>query len=215
MDESHRLKGMPENYDQQLFKSLYDDTKLLIKKLAYEIDGRKFGIDNDELQSWFYVKFLYAFNKYYGDPKIKGYIINALRTYKQRIILNSYQPQYILHQSSIDITEVWEDIGPSEELDTSANELLASAKEYMKENLSEDAYFILEIELNPPPYILTKLRNSEQKKMPKLPTELIADYLDIPDEEGLEYLDSLRYEIKEVTQKAKEYFNLNPIRLSA
>lgn len=208
MDESHRLKAMPDGYDATLFNSIYNETKLLRKKLAFEIDHRKFGVTNEEIQSWFDVKLIYAFTKYYGDPKLKGYCINSLKTYKQRIILNSYQPQYLLH-NTIDVDEVWEDIGPDNSIDQAASDLLDSAKKYLKKHLTHDAYFLLELELNPPPYIINKLRNSEQKKMPKIPTELIADYLDIYDDEGIDYIEALRYEIKEITSKAREYFSFH------
>jgi len=44
--------------------------------------------------------------------------------------------------------------------------------------------------------------------MPKLSTELIADYLDINNEDGLDYIDCLRSQIKDATSKAREYFSL-------
>jgi hypothetical protein len=209
MDESHRLinLGPMDNYDVKLFNQIYKDTELLRNKLAFEIDSRKFGVDFKEMRSWFDVKLLYAFIKYQHDPKVKGYCINALRTYKSRIIINSYQSQYQLHDT-VDIDEVYEDIDYTEPEDDNSINLLNKAKEYLKSHLSPDAFFILEVELNPPPYIIEKLKNSEQIKMPKIPSELLADFLDINTHEGIEYIDNLRYEIKQVTANAREHFSM-------
>lgn len=209
MDESLRLlkRPMPADYDVQLFNQIYKDTKSLRNKLAYEIDGKKFGVDYQELKSWFDVKFIFAFNTYYGDPKLKGYIINTLKTYKKRIVLNSYGNKQHIH-NTVDITEVYEDLDKSDESeDTITNGLLSKAKAYMKDNLSEDAFFILELELNPPPYIIQKLHDLEHEKMPKIPTVLIADFLGIDSDEGIDYVDALRYEIKQIIIKAKDFFS--------
>jgi hypothetical protein len=79
----------------------------------------------------------------------------------------------------------------------------------MKARLSEDAYFLLEIELNPPPYILAQLENPDQTKIPKPSAELIAEYLGIEDNEyALEYIAKLRSEIKEMTKQARDYFSI-------
>ena len=51
--EENRLKQMPENYDRAVFESIYSKTKNLRNKLAYGIDARRFGVDQDEIKSWF------------------------------------------------------------------------------------------------------------------------------------------------------------------
>lgn len=210
MDESHRLKPMVEGYDQQLFNTLYKETKNLRKKLAYDIVSSKFGVDNSEVLSWFEVKFLYAFNKYYGNDKIKGYIINSLKMYQRRIIMSSYQPKFQVH-NSVDIDEVFDLDGEpfEDERDEAFDDRLVMVKNYLKERLSSDAYFVLEIELNPPQFILNQLKNADKTKIPKIPAELIAEYLGIEDHpEALNRIAQLRVEAKEMIKRAREYFQL-------
>lgn len=209
MDESHRLKPMVEGYNEALFKQLYKETSSLRKKLAFEIDSRKFGVDYNEILSWFDVKFLYVFNKYQHDDKVKGYVINALRTFKYRIIKDSYLPKNQLHQTQ-DINELYDLSELSEEaklLFEDGDTLISLCKKYLKSVLSEDAYFLLELELNPPPYILEKLKNPEQKKIPKPSAGIIAEFLGISDSEyATDYIDKLRKEIKVGIDKAQYHF---------
>ena len=61
--EHHRLKPMG-NYPVELFNSLYAQTHGLRRKLASQIDASKFGVDYQEVLSWFDVKFLFIFSKY-------------------------------------------------------------------------------------------------------------------------------------------------------
>jgi hypothetical protein len=209
-DESHRLKKMSDGYDQRLFLQIYKETSSLRRKLAYDIDPRKFGVDYKEVLSWFDVKFIFVFHKYQDNDKLKGYIINALRTFKYHIIKNSYLPKNMLHQT-VDITEIYDLQEPSEEGGTffeNRNSLLEMGKNYLKSILSEDAFFLFELELNPPPYILLRLINPEQKKIPKPSAELIAEYLGIKenDKEAVEYIKKLRKEIKDGIEEAHEHF---------
>ena len=91
--ESHRLKPMVDGYDEKLFNKIYQDTELLRKKLTYQIDARKFGFDQNEIYSWFNVKLIFTFNRYYNEstPEIlKAKIINSLQNFKNRIIKLSY-----------------------------------------------------------------------------------------------------------------------------
>lgn len=210
LDESHRLKPMVEGYDKNLLNQLWKETRALRKKLAYDIDARKFGVDYKEILSCFDVKFLYAFNKYHKDPKVKGYVINALRTYKHRCILNSYLPKNEIHQT-MDIEDTYDVFDIADDIKILSDEdnlLLDKAQNYLKSILSEDAYFLFELDLNPPPYILERLKNSEQKKMPKPSADLIAEFLGISDSDyATDYIKQLRKEIDNAIQRANQYFN--------
>lgn len=209
MDESNRLKQLPNDLDVALFNKLYKETKSLMRKLAFEIDARKFGVDYNEILSWFDVKFIYTFNKYYGNPRLKGYIINSLKTYKLRIVKNSYQQKYLIHETS-DIDECFE--LSYEEPESSTSHLLEVIQNYFKNRLTPDAFLLWELELNPPPYILIKLQGPNAK-IPKPSDELILEYLGIEvDDRGLIYLSSLRKEIKDITKRAKEYFQYKSIK---
>ncbi len=210
MDESHRLLNMPmpENYDRNLFNTLYKETKSLRKKLAFEIDGRKYGIDQTEVLSCFDVKFLYIFNKYYGNPKLKGYIISGLRMFKAHSVKGIYSKKNLLHQTD-DITEQYNLYLPDEDFETQSehDQKLEEAKAYLKTILSEDAYFLFEIDLNPPPYILKKLAKLDTTKIPKIPADIIADFLGIVGEDISYYIENLRKEIKDGIKQANFFFS--------
>lgn len=211
MDESHRLKHMPQGYDKDLFNQIYKETRDLRHKLAFEIDSRKFGVDYKEVLSWFDVKFIYAFTRYYGDERLKGYIINALRTFKMRIIKNSYQNKYTIH-NSIDISEVF-DLSMEEE-DTSQEGLLDQVKSYFKKRLSHEAYMIWDLELNPPPYILTRLPESKNGTLKKCPDDLLLDYLGLSEHpKAQQMLLGWRREIKDITLLAKDHFQFHVYNL--
>ena len=83
--EIHRLVPMKTGYDELLFNKLYKETEALRNLLTYQIDHRRYGVTQDIIKSWFDDKFIFVFNKYYGDieeGQLKGRIINALRTFK-------------------------------------------------------------------------------------------------------------------------------------
>lgn len=211
MDEAHRLKPMAEGYDRKLFETLYKETKALRKKLAFEIDSRRFGVDYHEVLSWFDCKFIHAFHRYQKDEKVKGYVINALRTFKYHIIKDSYLPKNQVFQQSTDINELYDYgilIEQAEEFYQEGDTTLDVVKKYLKHILSEDAYFLFELDLNPPPYILEKLQNPEQKKMPKIPVELVTEYLGISDNEfSYNYILNLRKDIEVGIETARFFFN--------
>lgn len=208
LDESHRLKQMPEGYDKQLFNQLYKETRELRKKLAFMIDSRKFGVDYYEILSWFDVKFIYAFNRYYGDPRIKGYIINSLQTYKTRIIKNSYQDKHLLNNTS-DIDDMYALENVSDEAIDNTEPLVNVITSYFKARLSSEAFLLWETEIKPPPYLL----NGKVGKNIRITDDDLINFFDLPqNEDSVYYLKSLRVEIRSVTKRAKEYFSdVNPL----
>ena len=216
MDESHRLKPMVENYDPALFNELYKATQQLRKKLAYGIDARTYGVDYYEVLSWFEVKFIYAFNKYYNDERVlpnrpqrlKGFVINALTMFHRKVVKDSYFPQYSIHDT-VDITELFNYDTLLVEKEKEHDNLLDKVLKYLKERLSDEAFLLMNLELNPPPYILSRLQDPQQKKIPKPSIDLIAEYLGIDELEGYEsYIKSLRKEVEVIKKQAKEYFSM-------
>lgn len=223
MDESHRLKEMKPGYDERLFEKLLKECTPLIKKLAYNIDNRRFGVDKDEVESWFRVKFTYAFNKYFDtEPeRLKGYIISSLQMYSTRVISNSYKPEFVDHASQIDITELYDEtlIDSDDDSDPMAHEYyLQLAIDYLKKNISPDALLILELELNPPKWIHRELEDLEKKPNAKIPHAIIAEYLGLP-EGGDQYVRHLRdTEIYPAVEAAREHFKnlkLSGVKLSS
>lgn len=198
--EHHRLKPMVEDYDKDLFNDLYEKTAILRKKLASQIDSARFGYDTDEIESWFTVKFIHAFNRYYDLPYElhKANIVQALRYFKNRILKFSYSLKNSPNCNTIDVTEIYSNLEtekPNEE--RQAN--LDKAMNYLKENLSEQAFLVLKLELNPPLYILEKL-SKQNKKPKKIPSNLISEYLGFK----VSYVNVLRKEISAAISRAKD-----------
>lgn len=204
--EEHRLKEMPKGYDQKLFNQLYRELKPLKKKLTYNIDARKFGVDAEEIQSWFDIKFIHAFCKYHSDPRVKGYIINSLQMFKRKIISHSYHPK----QELFTMSSSWDDLGEAfhEGLPDSSPEPkpeLDIAMEYLKQKLSPNAFFILELELTPPTFFLDRKFNPEN----------ILIYLDIaPTMENISFIVSLKTEIRQAIKAAKNHFSTSTLTQS-
>jgi hypothetical protein len=221
--EEHRLIPMPEGYDKTLFNEIYKQTTGLRKALAYQIDARRFGVDQDEILSWFDIKFIHAFSQYwikYDEEEkgnLKGYVINALRTFKYRVMKEAYAKKNLQFQNTIDITEIeyFENIistTPQDEKDHKTYELfLESAMGFMKKRLTDDAYLILEIQLDTPLYILNRLENPDSRSL-NLPNEILAEYLGFPiSNKILSYVADLKREIKHTLEEAKEFFSVNPV----
>ena len=207
--EIHRLKPMKAGYDPKLFEELYYKTEALRKKLVFEIDNRRLGVGKDLVASWFDDKFILAFNKYWDtEPeRLLGYIINSLKTFKFRVLRKAYQENLYQNIIRIDNAEIYINIIAEEE-DSGKKALLGLALEFMERELSEDAFFLLNLQLTPPPYITKKL--SQASKV--IPARFILEYLEIPVTQGTqEWIRALREEIEIATLKAKEYFHLvNP-----
>src|SRR5210317_15035 len=104
--ETHRLKPMREGYSPELFERLFNETKNLRKSLVYQIDCRRYGVTPDIMESWFEDKFIYVFNKYFDqhEPDIlKGYIINALKIFKNRVLRKAYSKEGLFYSSNVEL----------------------------------------------------------------------------------------------------------------
>ncbi len=217
--EHHRLKPMEEGYDKDLFESLFRKTTPLMRKLAYQIDARKFGVDYQEILSWFHVKFIHAFNKYHKkeSERLLGYIINSLTTYKYRVMRSSYQVKYHNHANMLDVTELYDYKGL---IDTTSSEAtiretyMNKVMDFMKTQLTDDGMLILEIQLNPPPYIIEQMKDMDKADNATIPHTLIAEYIGLGTSQPIiEYIKDLRRDIKDGILGAKEFFTANPLQL--
>ncbi len=225
--EHHRLKPMTPGYDQALFNDIYKKTTHLRRKLAYGIDARKFGVDYDEILSWFDVKFIHSFNKFYRtfkvedtknfDGKLLGYIINALSTYKYRVMKSSYQSKYHTHASMEDVTTLYNYVDADTNQASEAmvrEEYMEKVMDFMKKKLSSDALLVLDIQLNPPMYITSKLEEMGKKEDCKIPAELVADYLGMGiSQESINYVNRIRKNIRKAITNAQEFFSSHPPQL--
>ena len=207
--ELHRLTTMKEGYDEKLFNQLYKETEALRRSLTYQVDHRRYGVTPDIIKSWFDDKFIFVFNKYCDegitDGQLKGRIINALKTFKFRMLRKAYAKNNIyLNEIRLDGEKGLINIIPVEEEITDHSLFLEMALKYLKKNLCDDALLILEVELNPPPFILDRLTASNTK----IPSKLIAEYLDLePTKDSSLYINDLRSEVTYWISQAKEVLN--------
>lgn len=214
--EENRLKPMIEGYDQKLFKEYYEKTAALRKKLASEIDHKRFGVDQAEIESWFTVKFIYVFNHYYETKKetLLGHLIKAMQLFKYRVLRKAYTKEF--SQSIISLDEVdYQNLDPEDPREN--KELFKDlALSFMEKHLSENALDLLKIQLQPPPYILTQMQELEIKDLNKIPSSIIAEYYGLGNSnKGIRYIDRLRKEIKEATEMARSHFRKASIRLDS
>jgi len=205
--EENRLKPMPVEYDGKLFIDIYKKTEQLRKKLAWQIDPHRFGVDYKEVLSWFDVKFIHTFCKYHDkkDPELlKAYIISSLQFFKQRILRFSYSQKAQIH-NTIDVEDMGNLAVEGPSIDDSKI-LLQLSLGVLKSKLSREAYQVLLIELNPPLYIVSTLCE-QGKPLTKIPSQLIAGYMGWSEKEGVKKVGICREEIRQAIVEAKGYFS--------
>jgi hypothetical protein len=209
--ETNRLKPMVENYDEPKFNRLFKKTEGLRKKLASEIDARRFGVDRDEILSWFSVKFIYVYNKYCQDQSeeiLLGHLIKSMQWFKCRVLRNAYthkHSQSIVSTSDIEIESSF--IENPTEVKPNNYEILFN---FIRTKISDNAYTLLELQYNPTPYILARLEELGVQNIHKIPDQVLCDYFDLGFTfKSLRYLDHLKKEIKYGISVAKQHFRSN------
>lgn len=203
--EEHRLSPMQPSYNKVLFNQLYQKVQPLKKKLASQINPHRFGVDYEDVCSWFDVKIIFVFNKHcneFSDEKLLAYIINSLKTYKHRLLITMYQKKF-----SANIVD-FQDINQykylqEDEIDNSA--LLNTCIYEIESNLGEEAALVFQTELYPPPYIIDKMRDKKKNPNSRIPTYLIADYLGLDESrESINRVQRLRNEVQKTIKKVQE-----------
>jgi len=213
--EIHRLKPMKEGYSEVLFNKIYSETHNLRKSLARSIDHKKYGVSPDIVLSWFDDKFIFVFNKHFSDKNpdvLKGFIINSLKTFKYRVLRKAYtrESEFIASTVKLEGETNLINIIPDEPIPTE-NIFLDYATKFMKDNLTDDAHLIFELQLNPPPFILNRL----VKSTAKINNELLLEFLGITDTTKTNrYITTLKKQITEQTKIAREYFINNPLAIT-
>lgn len=206
--EVNRLKPMEEGYDIELFNFYYKSMTPLIKKLAKNIDPRRFNVSRDIIISYFYDKLLYVFNKYYylsteNPEKFKATILSSLQLYKTRLLINAYSKQSLDFNISLGSFEdcfesCKEDLSDISEDERIKQERIADMHEFMRTNLSADAYLLFQLQMCPPPFF-----HRENERM-GLTTALLLEFFELPKTRPfIKYLTSLNKEIKEAIEDMK------------
>ena len=214
--EIHRLTQMKEGYPVDLFNKLYKETESLRRSLSFQIDHRRYGVTQDIIKSWFDDKFIFVFNKHFQDKEpdiLKWFLINSLRTFKMRILRKAYNGEGEFYGSCVTLDGEYDLINIIPDTDKGDNESVFYnlAMEFMKKKLSDNAYLLFQIQIDPPPYIMSRVENCNSR----IPNKLIAEFLNIDNDldEADRYIKSLKKEINNAIKSAKEYFNNTTLAL--
>lgn len=208
--EIHRLKEI-SNYDRKEFEKLYKAYTPLVKRLSKNIDHRRYDVTPDVIQSYFWDKFLYVYNKYKGEGydynRLRATLISALKTFKNKLLRNAYTKQAEFNQdltSFEDIYEKGEKEWEDESDETEYKEDLSQRfNEYMKDHLTEDEFILFRTELDPPPFFEERMKESHGK----ISILSLIDYFELPrDRKSAQYMSAMRNHIKEVLETAKSDF---------
>lgn len=209
--EVHRLSAMKAGYSEELFNKLYQETKSLRKSLVWEIDHRRFGVSKDIVESWFDDKFIFVFNKHCMDKDpdvLKGFIINSLQTFKSRVLRGAYNKKNEFYNNSIRLEGEYNIINYIvDKEDISTEEVFYGlVLEFFKKELNDDAFTLLQLQLNPPPYILNRVKKSTSN----IPIPLVLDFFGLAGiNKNIKYIRQLRKDIALAIEKAKQELNPN------
>jgi len=127
-----------------------------------------------------------------------------LKTFKFRMLRQAYS-KYNIYNNEVHLEGEHNliNIIPLEDEISDHELFLELALKYLKKNLCDDAFLILQIELNPPPFFLESVSPNK-----KIPAKLIAEYLDLDqDPDGVSYIKDLRSEIDYWVNEARFHFN--------
>lgn len=202
---------MQEGYSPELFNQLYQETQQLRKTLAWGIDHRRYGVTKDIIESWFDDKFIYVFNKHCKehDPDVlKGFIISSLQTFKNRVLRAAYSKKSELYSNTITLDNEYNMINyiPDKEDMSNQEIFFGLVLEFFSKELNEDAFSLFQLQLNPPPYILNRLKKSNSQ----IPLKLVLEFFDLADiQKNIKYIRQLRKDINLTIEKAKQELNTN------
>ena len=182
--ELHRLKKF-ENLDEKRFDKLYKACLPIIRKLSYNIDTRKYGVSRDIIQSYFSDKFMYVYNKYqdYDDDRLKYTLIKSMTQFRNK-----------LYESG----KEWED--DSEETEYK-EELSKKFHAFMQKHLSPDEYLLFVTQLNPPPFLEEKMKESHGR----ISILALVEFFDLPKTiKSQDIISDMRANINHALQLAAE-----------
>lgn len=207
--ELHRLQPMRDDYDIELFNKLYKICKPVIRRLTKQIDCRRFNLTEDIINSYFWDKMLFVFNKYYGtcsDEHLKAKILASLATFKNKLLRSAYSKQAEYNQTLLKLEDLLDN--SKELIDDSESEraklyMLDRLYSYMKEHLSPDAYLVFEVLTTPPPFIREKLKGDHITHV------LLVEFFDLPrNKSSVRYISELRSDILYWESRAAEELKL-------
>ena len=202
--EIHRLTEF-KNVDEKMFNRLYKVAKPIIRKLTFGIDTRKYGVSRDILESYFWDKMMFVYNKYheiYDEDRLKYTIIHALGLFRNKLLRAAYTQQGEFNSDTMSFEDLFE-AGKEWEDDTEETEykeeLHNRFHEFMKAHLTPDEYLLFVTQLNPPPFLLERSKNSHGR----ISIYSLIEFFDLPKTtRAQEIISGMRRHIDEALQLA-------------
>lgn len=203
--ELHRLKPM-QDYDEAMFNRLYKVCKPVIRNLTKQIDYKRFNLTPDIISSYFWDKMLFVFNKYYGtcsEEHLKARILSSLATFKNKLLRFAYGEVAEYNQNLFKLEDLFDndkELEDDEEETKAKEDMLELLYDYMKANLSSDAYMLFEVLVTPPLYIKERMPESG-----RITNILLVEFFDMPrTKNSIKYISELKADIRYWEEKAKE-----------
>lgn len=204
--EIHRLRTF-ENLDEKQFNRLYAVCKPIIRKLSYGIDTRKYGVDREMLQSYFTDKFMYVYSKYakeYDEERLKFTLIKSLTQFRNKLLRAAYTQQGEFNSDTSSFEDLFE-AGREWEDDTAETEykedLSVRFHTFMKNHLTGDEYLLFVTQLNPPPFLEEKMKDSHGR----ISILALVEFFDLPKTmKAQEIISEMRVHIQEALSLASE-----------
>lgn len=215
--EIHRIKEFT-HYNREEFERMYKICKPLIRKLSKNVDSRRFNVSQDIIQSYFWDKFLYVYNKYqdiYTEDRLKATLITSLQIFKNKLLRNAYTKQAEFNQELTSLEELFDNSKEDKddnqqefdniiENESGENKFSIMFHEYMREKLTPDEYLLFVTELDPPMFLKERMKEAHGK----LSTLNLIEYFELPKtQRASDYISNMRTHIKNTIKEAKEYFS--------
>lgn len=202
--ELHRLTPM-KPHDPKLFNTIYKKTEGLRHVLVNQIDASRFGVTRDEVMSWMDDKLIFVFNKYVDTKSpdlLLGYVINSLKVFKLKILRRSYQLNNSVNLNSIALDDIQLNYIKDEVEEDNYDLMVNLVMEFMENRLSQEAFTLLQIQLNPPLYITSKVKNPL-----RIPLNIILEFLGLDiTPVNLSIVKELQFQINQCILEAKDHF---------
>ena len=204
--ELHRIRPLKE-YDEKVFAKLYKLCKPVIKNLVKQIDCRRYNVSKDVINSYFWDKMLFLFNRYYEESEgnvefLKAHILRGLSTYKYHLLQEAYSERAEYFQSLTSLDELYdnnkEDVTADED-STYKEELLKTLYDYMSQHLSPDAILVFECLMTPTAFLLEKTDNGRVR----ITNSMLAEFFNLPKAKtSIQYISDLRHDVEYWEQRA-------------
>ena len=203
--EIHRLKPM-RDYDPKVFQRMYKICKPVIRNLVRQIDVKRFNLTPDIIQSYFWDKMLFVFNKYYGtdtEEHLKAQILSSLSTYKSKLLRYAYTEKASYYQNQLQLEDLFDNdkelVDNTEEIQAH-NDMWEMLNNYMNEHLNTDAKLVWEVMVTPPPYIKERIKDGT-----RITNLMLVEFFNMPrTRSSVRYFTELKDDIKFWLDKAKK-----------